>query len=51
MTAHAMKGDAEHCLQAGMDAYIAKPFNAIEMIETVERLAMRYDGRLGAGCR
>ena len=51
MTAHAMKGDAERCLQAGMDAYIAKPFNAIEMIKTVERLAMRYDGRLGAGCR
>jgi len=36
MTAHAMKGDEEQCLEAGMDGYIAKPIKAGELLETVE---------------
>ncbi|MBI4480945.1 MAG: response regulator [Acidobacteria bacterium] len=37
MTAHAMKGDRERCLEAGMDAYISKPIRAGELLELVEQ--------------
>jgi len=37
MTAHAMRGDRERCLEAGMDEYISKPIRADELIEKVER--------------
>jgi CheY-like chemotaxis protein len=37
MTAHAMKGDRERCLEAGMDGYVAKPIQAGELFEVIER--------------
>jgi len=36
MTAHAMRGDRERCLQAGMDGYISKPIRADELVAVVE---------------
>jgi len=36
MTAHAMVGDRQRCLQAGMDGYIAKPVHSHELFETIE---------------
>jgi PAS domain S-box-containing protein len=38
MTAHAMKGDREMCLTAGMDGYIAKPIQPRELFEAIERI-------------
>ena len=37
MTAHAMNGDRERCLQAGMDAYISKPVQPAHLVATIEK--------------
>ena len=38
MTAHAMQGDRERCLAAGMDGYVAKPLRPKELFEVIARL-------------
>jgi PAS domain S-box-containing protein len=37
LTAHAMKGDRERFLEAGMDDYLPKPLNPDEMLRTMEK--------------
>lgn len=36
MTAHAMRGDRERCLSAGMNAYVPKPIAAMELLDVLE---------------
>ncbi len=41
MTAHALKGDRERCLEAGMDGYIAKPVRLKALAETINATIAR----------
>jgi len=38
MTAHAMQGDRDRCLAAGMDGYLAKPIRTKDLIDAIENL-------------
>jgi PAS domain S-box-containing protein len=41
MTAHAMQGDRERCIAAGMDGYLAKPIDPKAFLQTVEGISQR----------
>ena len=40
LTAHAMKGDRESCLECGMDGYVSKPISIKSLTKELERLAV-----------
>ncbi len=42
LTAHAMKGDRERCLAAGMDEYVSKPIRLPELLRAIERVVPAF---------
>ena len=40
VTAHAMKGDREMCLDAGADSYVAKPLSAVTLLDEIDALTL-----------
>jgi CheY-like chemotaxis protein len=50
LTAHAMKGDRERCLQAGMDGYVSKPIQSQELFRVMEEV-FADTGRDGTSLR
>ena len=40
MTAHAMKGDRERCIEAGMDSYISKPYEPKDLMDMVAKYGL-----------
>jgi len=47
MTAHAMQGDRERCLAAGMNGYVSKPVDPLALAEELEKWLTRGNDELG----
>jgi two-component system, sensor histidine kinase and response regulator len=46
MTAHAMKGDQERCIEAGMDDYVPKPISAAALLDAIHRVVPMPEGEV-----
>ena len=51
MTAHAMKGDKEKCLEAGMDGYVTKPIKSKVMLAEIARVLASFQPAPESGQR
>jgi HPt (histidine-containing phosphotransfer) domain-containing protein len=47
LTAHAMKGDRDACINAGMDGYVSKPLKANELLAAMEQVVMLHSESTG----
>jgi two-component system, sensor histidine kinase and response regulator len=50
VTAHAMKGDRERCLQAGMDGYVSKPISPQTLFQTISEVLLALDQKTSVLC-
>jgi len=49
MTAHAIKGDRERCLEAGMDEYLSKPISSGKLYDMIKKIGAEVSGRRKPG--
>jgi CheY-like chemotaxis protein len=47
LTAHAMVGDRQRCMEAGMDDYLAKPLDLVRLVQVVEGHSHRPEFEFG----